>query len=88
MGTFKRSTVLSGSRAGHRARTRTLARLSVGGGPASASRAELPADGPITVILKPDRGDDWLFGVTAIAANGAESPVASAVPGGAYTPVN
>jgi hypothetical protein len=32
------------------------------------------------------RGDDWFFGVSAIAADGAESPVASAVPGGAYVP--
>jgi hypothetical protein len=32
------------------------------------------------------RGDDWFFGVSAIAADGAESPVASAVPGGAYAP--
>ncbi|OYX09398.1 MAG: peptidase M28 [Sphingomonadales bacterium 32-68-7] len=63
-------------------------RLTVGGGETSAGRAALPADGPIVVVLTPDRGDDWLFGVSAIAANGAESPVASAVPGGAFGPLD
>ncbi len=33
------------------------------------------------------RGDDWLFGVSAISAAGVESPVASAVPGGAFAPL-
>ncbi|WP_120715755.1 M28 family peptidase [Tsuneonella amylolytica] len=33
------------------------------------------------------RGDDWIFGVNACAANGACSPVASAVPGGAFEPL-
>lgn len=32
------------------------------------------------------RGDDWFFGVSSVAGDGAESPVASAVPGGAYLP--
>jgi hypothetical protein len=32
------------------------------------------------------RVDDWVFGVSAVAANGSESPVASAVPGGAFVP--
>lgn len=32
------------------------------------------------------RGDDWFFGVSSVAADGSESPVASAVPGGAYLP--
>lgn len=30
------------------------------------------------------RGDDWFFGVSAVSASGAESPIASAVPGGAF----
>ena len=34
------------------------------------------------------RGDDWLFGVSAIGADGAQSPIASAVPGGAYVPLS
>ena len=33
------------------------------------------------------RGDDWIVGVSAIAASGAESPVAAAVPGGAFYPL-
>ena len=33
------------------------------------------------------RGDDWIFGVSACAADGACSPVASAVPGGAFEPL-
>ncbi|WP_068075991.1 M28 family peptidase [Novosphingobium lentum] len=32
------------------------------------------------------RGDDWFFGVSARAADGSESPVASAVPGGGFAP--
>ena len=30
----------------------------------------------------PYRGDDWLFGVSSVAADGSESPIVSAVPGG------
>lgn len=33
------------------------------------------------------RGDDWFFGVSAIAANGAESPISSALPGGKFAPL-
>lgn len=61
-------------------------RMNVGGD--GASSVELPAGDPISIVLKPDRGDDWMFGVSAVAANGAESPVASAVPGGAFAPVD
>ncbi|HEY0326883.1 MAG TPA: M28 family peptidase, partial [Allosphingosinicella sp.] len=32
------------------------------------------------------RVDDWVFGVSSVAADGSESPVASAVPGGAFRP--
>jgi hypothetical protein len=32
------------------------------------------------------RGDDWFFGVSARTADGSESPVASALPGGAFQP--
>ncbi len=31
------------------------------------------------------RGDDWFFGVSAIAADGSESPISSGVPGGSFT---
>jgi Zn-dependent M28 family amino/carboxypeptidase len=37
-------------------------------------------------VLKGIRVDDWVFGVSAVSANGFESPVASAVPGGAFKP--
>ena len=40
-----------------------------------------------SIVLAPDRGDDWIFGVSAVAADGAESPVASAVPGGDFYPL-
>ena len=45
-------------------------------------------DDPAATALKLDgvRGDDWLFGVSAIGADGAESPVSSAVPGGPFVP--
>lgn len=33
------------------------------------------------------RGDDWIFGVSACSADGACSPFASAVPGGAFAPL-
>ena len=33
------------------------------------------------------RGDDWIFGVSARAASGAESPISAAVPGGAFAPL-
>ena len=40
-----------------------------------------------SVKLKGVRGDDWLFGVSAVGANGAQSPIAAAVPGGAFAPL-
>lgn len=33
------------------------------------------------------RGDDWIFGVSAKASSGVESPVSAAVPGGAFSPL-
>lgn len=53
-------------------------------------RMHLPADPAAdlnSITLEPDRGDDWLFGVSAIAADGSESPVSSAVPGGEFRPM-
>lgn len=44
--------------------------------PASSTRHVLPGV----------RVDDWVFGVSSVAADGSESPVASAVPGGAFRP--
>lgn len=39
------------------------------------------------IDLEGVRGDDWIFGVSAVAADGSESPVASAVPGGGFGPL-
>ena len=46
-----------------------------------------PAADINSIVLSPDRGDDWIFGVSAISATGAESPVSSAVPGGQFYPL-
>ena len=37
-------------------------------------------------VLKGVRVDDWVFGVSSVSEDGYESPVASAVPGGAFEP--
>jgi hypothetical protein len=47
-----------------------------------AECARRPAD----LVLKGIRVDDWVFGVASVSADGFESPVASAVPGGAFKP--
>jgi len=41
---------------------------------------------PCTVTLPKVRVDDWVFGVSSVSKDGWESPVASAVPGGAFKP--
>jgi len=41
-----------------------------------------------TLKLPGVRGDDWFFGVSAVAAGGAESPVSSALPGGRFAPLH
>ena len=33
------------------------------------------------------RGDDWIFGVSSRAADGTQSPIASAVPAGGFHPI-
>jgi hypothetical protein len=38
------------------------------------------------VTLPHIRVDDWVFGVSSVSKDGFESPVASAVPGGAFKP--
>ena len=38
------------------------------------------------VLLPHIRVDDWVFGVSSVSKDGFESPVASAVPGGAFKP--
>jgi hypothetical protein len=37
-------------------------------------------------VLHHIRVDDWVFGVASVSKDGFESPVASAVPGGAFKP--
>jgi Zn-dependent M28 family amino/carboxypeptidase len=37
-------------------------------------------------VLKAIRVDDWVFGVSSVSKDGFESPVAAAVPGGAFKP--
>jgi Zn-dependent M28 family amino/carboxypeptidase len=58
--------------------------------PANQSGPELImhawAVGPCKVVLKGIRVDDWVFGVSSVSNEGWESPVASAVPGGAFKP--
>ena len=41
---------------------------------------------PCKLVLKGIRVDDWVFGVSSVSKDGFESPVASAVPGGAFKP--
>ena len=52
-------------------------------GPQPAGSAQVAGHG---VVLPGIRVDDWVFGVSSLAADGSESPVASAVPGGAFRP--
>jgi hypothetical protein len=42
--------------------------------------------GMCTTVLRGIRVDDYVFGVSAVSADAHESPVASAVPGGAFRP--
>ncbi|GAA4019681.1 M20/M25/M40 family metallo-hydrolase [Sphingomonas swuensis] len=44
------------------------------------------AGGLCKIVLPHVRVDDWVFGVSAVSKDGWESPVASAVPGGAFKP--
>jgi hypothetical protein len=41
---------------------------------------------PCKLVLPHIRVDDWVFGVSSVSKDGFESPVASAVPGGAFKP--
>ena len=47
---------------------------------------QLRPDTPNSSVLKSIRVDDWVFGVSSVSKEGYESPVASAVPGGAFKP--
>ena len=53
----------------------------------ATGRRDGPGSGAIEgTILKHIRVDDWVFGVSSVSKDGFESPVASAVPGGAFHP--
>ena len=54
------------------------------GGPVKNGQVEGGCKGQI--VLKGIRVDDWVFGVSSVSKDGFESPVASAVPGGAFHP--
>ncbi|WP_347717624.1 hypothetical protein [Sphingomonas sp.] len=60
------------------------------GGNCISLGAELPPGtppaNPCSLTLPHIRVDDWVFGVSSVSADGFESPVASAVPGGAFKP--
>ena len=49
--------------------------------------ADIRATGGPVELAVPLRGDDWIFGVNACSADGACSPVSSAVPAGAFAPI-
>ncbi len=53
----------------------------------SAEMPVTPVDERKHSFVVPLRGDDWIFGVSACAADGLCSPVASAVPGGQFAPI-
>ena len=54
---------------------------------AAAWESRVADTAALSVSLPGVRADDWLFGVSAISGSGAESPVASAVPGGQFAPL-
>ena len=51
------------------------------------SGLSLRKDEEITRVFKGLRGDDWIFGVSALSSDSSESPISSAVPGGAFGPL-
>ncbi|MCB2088176.1 MAG: M20/M25/M40 family metallo-hydrolase [Sphingomonadaceae bacterium] len=55
-------------------------------GPASSNANQSANSGKWSHVAKL-RGDDWFFGVSACSAQGACSPVSSAVPAGAFAPI-
>ncbi|MGZ8298378.1 MAG: M28 family peptidase, partial [Allosphingosinicella sp.] len=62
----------------------------LGNGCFPSPMVSVPAKGPedltCEVVLKGVRVDDFVFGVSSVSKDGYESPVASAVPGGAFRP--
>jgi hypothetical protein len=54
--------------------------------PATSTDVELRGRTICTLVLGGIRVDDWVFGVSSVSTDGEESPVSSAVPGGAFKP--
>lgn len=53
----------------------------------ATGRRDGPGSGTtVSHVLKGIRVDDWVFGASSVSKHGWESPVASAVPGGAFKP--
>jgi hypothetical protein len=52
----------------------------------SAGRFRCSTPEGCTLVLRGIRVDDWVFGVSSVSKDGWESPVAGAVPGGAFKP--
>jgi hypothetical protein len=52
----------------------------------TATMGSVPDGAQKQSVLKGIRVDDWVFGVSSVSKDGWESPVASAVPGGAFKP--
>lgn len=52
-----------------------------------AGAGMLAVNPPLSLVLHGLRGDDWFLGVSSVAADGAESPIAAALPGGAFAPL-
>jgi len=57
------------------------------GDPFEVPADALPESGRHAVTLQGIRVDDWVFGIASVSPDGHQSPVASAVPGGAFTPL-
>ena len=71
-----------------RAQTVRNALTALGATPGSQAATPVIANVVATSArLEGVRGDDWIFGVSATGADGSVSPVASAVPAGAFEPV-
>lgn len=70
------------------ARVRNLA-IALSNMPDSAGPipANAPAASSTGYVLGGIRIDDWVFGASSVSADGYESPVASALPGGAFKPL-
>jgi hypothetical protein len=55
-------------------------------GPCVILATNPPVEGGCSHVLRGVRVDDYVFGVSSLSERGFESPVASAVPGGAFAP--